>query len=526
MGKEIKIGLTVVGVLLAVFLYVLFSRLAGRPSTASMVAKAGDSTAPKSAPSPSQPATASQQPATLLATRGSRHPGSSDLNADANAEPTDAWRRSQSSAPADQGMSLDQSSPTGSAPEFTPSDQPAMNPTVSNDPAAAMSSSSLEPAAPPSPGLEVSASAPRRDSLSAENETAPGERQADHAADTEMSSTGQSPPASDPFHPAATRPTRYAPLDDPQPGSPDSLAPTPLVESQSPGDETFPDAADSTTQTDAAPPVSSDPGGRYGSLSSTPYNLPEDGYRPHALRQPDALPPSADALSPPSPNGPYAGNEPRSREHATSRRPTRYGSQPTSETYSTALQPPSAGQPRSLDAGPGRNALPLADQFEHRGGHYTVQTGDNYWTIAKQVYGDGGYFKALYEHNRRQHPRADLLRAGDVIETPPASVLSETYPKLYPKSAAVQPAARRQTTSPGPRSTAGDQAYVVEEGDTLFDIARFELGKASRWVEIYELNRSTIGESVDYLRPGTRLRLPSKERAASITRGIPPTKRR
>jgi nucleoid-associated protein YgaU len=49
---------------------------------------------------------------------------------------------------------------------------------------------------------------------------------------------------------------------------------------------------------------------------------------------------------------------------------------------------------------------------------------------------------------------------------------------------------------------------VVEEGDTLFDIARYELGKASRWSEIYDLNRQALGEDMDYLRPGTQLILP------------------
>ena len=44
--------------------------------------------------------------------------------------------------------------------------------------------------------------------------------------------------------------------------------------------------------------------------------------------------------------------------------------------------------------------------------------------------------------------------------------------------------------------------YVVQEGDTLFDIARYELGKASRWAEIYDLNRNQLGSDYDYLRAG------------------------
>ncbi|MFV2069565.1 MAG: LysM peptidoglycan-binding domain-containing protein, partial [Pirellulales bacterium] len=51
--------------------------------------------------------------------------------------------------------------------------------------------------------------------------------------------------------------------------------------------------------------------------------------------------------------------------------------------------------------------------------------------------------------------------------------------------------------------------YLGEEGDTLYDIARFELGQSARWTEIVEMNRATVGDSFSKLRPGTRLLLPS-----------------
>ena len=58
------------------------------------------------------------------------------------------------------------------------------------------------------------------------------------------------------------------------------------------------------------------------------------------------------------------------------------------------------------------------------------------------------------------------------------------------------------------RNVSGSRTYTVAEGDTLFDIARYELGKASRWAEIYELNRDALGKDFDYLVPGTQLVLP------------------
>ena len=56
------------------------------------------------------------------------------------------------------------------------------------------------------------------------------------------------------------------------------------------------------------------------------------------------------------------------------------------------------------------------------------------------------------------------------------------------------------------------RTYKVNSDDTLFDIARYELGKASRWVEIYELNRDVLGDDCDLITPGTVLVLPDDGR--------------
>ncbi len=54
----------------------------------------------------------------------------------------------------------------------------------------------------------------------------------------------------------------------------------------------------------------------------------------------------------------------------------------------------------------------------------------------------------------------------------------------------------------------------MQEGDTLSSIARNELGKVSRWAEIYQLNREALGRDYDYLTPGMRLLLPPRESQA------------
>lgn len=165
-------------------------------------------------------------------------------------------------------------------------------------------------------------------------------------------------------------------------------------------------------------------------------------------------------------------------------------------------------------AAPGQTGAPTAAEP----GKYVVQPNDNYWTVSEKVYGTGGFFKALHELNRAEHPRSDRLQVGDVLAVPPVAELHRRFPDLCPKPKHVRTASQVQAVAAGARQRAGANVYVVEQGDTLFDIARYKLGKASRWAEIYELNRDTLGTDFDYLRPGTELVLPTEDRGDALTR--------
>jgi nucleoid-associated protein YgaU len=50
--------------------------------------------------------------------------------------------------------------------------------------------------------------------------------------------------------------------------------------------------------------------------------------------------------------------------------------------------------------------------------------------------------------------------------------------------------------------------YTVQSGDSLWDIARHQLGDGSRWGEIYRVNADVIGQNPDIIHPGLQLRMP------------------
>jgi nucleoid-associated protein YgaU len=57
-------------------------------------------------------------------------------------------------------------------------------------------------------------------------------------------------------------------------------------------------------------------------------------------------------------------------------------------------------------------------------------------------------------------------------------------------------------------AAAKKRVYVVQPGDSLSKIAKAELGDASRWPEIFELNKDQIKDP-NVIHPGQELKMPS-----------------
>lgn len=149
---------------------------------------------------------------------------------------------------------------------------------------------------------------------------------------------------------------------------------------------------------------------------------------------------------------------------------------PTSPGFSP---PPALPSPPSPPT-PAPSPSPLAP-LERR---YVVQPGDTLFGIARSL-GDLGRWKEIYELNREAiGPDPGRLKAGTTLVLP-------------------RPAAR------------GYNRYTIRPGDTLIEIARRELSAPSRWKEIYELNRETIGPEPGRLKAGLSLKLPPEEMGVS-----------
>ena len=192
---------------------------------------------------------------------------------------------------------------------------------------------------------------------------------------------------------------------------------------------------------------------------------------------------------------------------------------PASDPFGAARRPAPASR-IDEDFAPRATSQPLVP-----GNTYNIEPNDNFWTISRKKYGTGRYFMALSQHNLSVIPDPKRMKPGVTIATPSVDVLEKTYPTLIPKAAPSDTAAAGESSTPATAirrtnatTTTTDEAgffvsndgvpmYRVGSEDTLSDIAKQHLGRSSRWVQIFEMNRDTLTDG-NTLKVGTLLRLP------------------
>jgi nucleoid-associated protein YgaU len=236
----------------------------------------------------------------------------------------------------------------------------------------------------------------------------------------------------------------------------------------------------------------------YAAAGSPPPGREKSRYDDHSAA---LLPPSPDREDPPYNSGAGRTNT----GAAASRYDDDFPRASTAAAYDRGRSP-------RFDAPSHGNPPPRSD------GKYEVQPGDSYSKISQALYGTDAYFKALAELNRGKIGNENRLMPGDLISAPSVAQLEKSYPDLCPKASRRETQQSRMMTASTRQSYRGGRTYTVAEGDTLFNIARYELGKASRWVEIYELNRDVLGKDFNYLTPGMQVVLPDGEKSDVLTR--------
>lgn len=193
------------------------------------------------------------------------------------------------------------------------------------------------------------------------------------------------------------------------------------------------------------------------------------------------------------------------------------GSKPVAATPSALLSSTVQTSPESTPTAGSRPSIPsgsilkttegLTDSYLPEMKFYTWQQGDSLRSIATKYYGDATKLTILRRNNEGRQdvqPGEKILIPVFDGDAPIASELaaaSDSVASAKPVNAGATKVATAKDASGGPRT------HVVKDGESLWKIAKQELGSGARWKEIFEANRDVLS-TPDAVHTGLRLRIP------------------
>jgi nucleoid-associated protein YgaU len=213
---------------------------------------------------------------------------------------------------------------------------------------------------------------------------------------------------------------------------------------------------------------------------------------------------------------PFGGNRPGAGT-GSAERFSQSGSAERFSPSATAENP--LAQPAHATTSPG--AVSPVGTISDAGDYYVVQPQDNFWTISRKKYGNARYFQALAELNKSRIPDPSRMRPGMKVSTPPVEVLEERYGQFLPAGTRVQTTAAEDTSAKSAPtgffiSPDGTAKYRTGEHDTLSEIASKHLGRSSRWIQIYEMNRDKLSNP-NQVKVGLELALPGDASSVGLS---------
>jgi nucleoid-associated protein YgaU len=143
---------------------------------------------------------------------------------------------------------------------------------------------------------------------------------------------------------------------------------------------------------------------------------------------------------------------------------------------------------------------PIEEEFVQ----HTVQAKETLRTIARTWLKDESRWQELLEANKSRITDPHHLAKGLTLVFPKSKL--EKKAEDEGGTSAVQGGFKKDEMKATEVPAGSERKYVVKEGDTLYAIAKRELGSGGRWKDIQKLN----GLSSETLKKGQTLSLPSK----------------
>lgn len=154
----------------------------------------------------------------------------------------------------------------------------------------------------------------------------------------------------------------------------------------------------------------------------------------------------------------------------------------------------SATKPTTTPTGAAKGAT--AAKRETAVDTHRIQSGDTFSSLAEHYYGSAKFTRFLMENNP-QITDPNRMRLGTIVRIPSRPADGAKRGSAVRKSAAA-------------KTVDGRRTYVVKAGDSFYAIARDVLRDATRWKEIFELNRKSVRGDPTRLQVGQVLVLPTQ----------------